>query len=424
MMANSTRARIGFVSTRLAGTDGVSLEVAKWADILHDMGHECFYFAGESDWPAERSYVVPEAHFAHPDIMQITHDLFDDYRRKPSTTEMVRKLQAHLEHHLYQFVRTFDVQILIVENALSLPMNIPLGLALTEFIAETELTTIAHHHDFSWERKRYIVSAAQDYLRASFPPTLRPIRHVVISTYAGHQLALRAGVRSTVIPNVMDFETEPMALDGYSASLRKDLGISDGYFLLQPTRIVPRKRIELAIELARRLGNCTLVISHSEVDEGTEYRRYLAEFARLMNVRVIFAGDRINHYRGLTAEGRKIYSLADVYRQADLVTYPSREEGFGNAFLETIYYRRPIVMSAYEIFKTDIQPKGFEVVAFEEIISDKIVQEAQDLLTDPDRVAHMVEQNYQIARRHYSYAVLQKRLNILLESCLGEGGDW
>jgi len=113
-----------------------------------------------------------------------------------------------------------------------------------------------------------------------------------------------------------------------------------------------------------------------------------------------------------------------VYRQADLVTYPSREEGFGNAFLETIYYRRPIVMSAYEIFKTDIQPKGFEVVAFEEIISDKIVQEAQDLLTDPDRVAHMVEQNYQIARRHYSYAVLQKRLNILLESCLGEGGDW
>ena len=31
--------RIGFVSTRFAGTDGVSLETAKWATVLEGMGH-------------------------------------------------------------------------------------------------------------------------------------------------------------------------------------------------------------------------------------------------------------------------------------------------------------------------------------------------------------------------------------------------
>lgn len=41
--------RIGFVSTRFAGTDGVSLEAAKWAEVLEQEGHECYWFAGELD---------------------------------------------------------------------------------------------------------------------------------------------------------------------------------------------------------------------------------------------------------------------------------------------------------------------------------------------------------------------------------------
>ena len=43
--------RVAFVSTRIAGTDGVSLEIAKWADVLERWGVECYYFAGEVDRP-------------------------------------------------------------------------------------------------------------------------------------------------------------------------------------------------------------------------------------------------------------------------------------------------------------------------------------------------------------------------------------
>ncbi|MBW2336879.1 MAG: glycosyltransferase family 1 protein, partial [Deltaproteobacteria bacterium] len=41
------RLNIGFVSTRFAGIDGVSLESSKWARVLEDEGHACFWFAGE-----------------------------------------------------------------------------------------------------------------------------------------------------------------------------------------------------------------------------------------------------------------------------------------------------------------------------------------------------------------------------------------
>jgi len=40
---------IGFISTRIAGTDGVSLEIEKWATVLERNGFNCYYFAGELD---------------------------------------------------------------------------------------------------------------------------------------------------------------------------------------------------------------------------------------------------------------------------------------------------------------------------------------------------------------------------------------
>ena len=52
---------VGFVSTRLAGTDGVSLETFKWAKVFASQGLKCFYFAGELDRPPEISFLVAEA---------------------------------------------------------------------------------------------------------------------------------------------------------------------------------------------------------------------------------------------------------------------------------------------------------------------------------------------------------------------------
>ena len=56
---------IGFVSTRFAGTDGVTLEAGKWAGVFKACGHQIFWFAGMLDRRPERSYPVPEAFFLH-----------------------------------------------------------------------------------------------------------------------------------------------------------------------------------------------------------------------------------------------------------------------------------------------------------------------------------------------------------------------
>jgi glycosyltransferase involved in cell wall biosynthesis len=409
---------IGFISTRLSGTDGVSLESAKWEDVLTKLGYQCFYFVGESDRPEGVTYLVDEAHFKHPAVQKLNSDLYDDRVRSMETSEQVHKLKIHLKEELHRFVEKFEIDLIIVENALTIPMNVPLGLAITEFIAETEIPTIAHHHDFAWERTRYSISAADDYLRAAFPPTLASIQHVVINSFAGRQLALRTGASSILIPNVMDFSQPPPALDDYALEFRSTLGVDEGTDLLfQPTRIVPRKRIEVAIELTRRINrDAVLVISHSSGDEGTAYEEYLKSYAELMDVHVIYAEDKINHVRGEAKDGSKIFSLADAYPQIDLATYPSAIEGFGNAFLEVIYYKRPIVINNYEIFRTDIEPKGFRVIGFDGFITRRTVEQTIQVLEDPDLVEEMTETNFDIARQSYSFYTLERNLVALMSA--------
>ena len=134
---------------------------------------------------------------------------------------------------------------------------------------------------------------------------------------------------------------------------------------------------------------------------------------------VRFAYD-LFHNKGLSGGGGEVrFSLSDAYAHARACTYFSTYEGFGNAFLEAIYYRKPIVMSCYDIYKVDIRPKGFEVIEFEDYITKDTVRRTRSLLTNPDQVEKMVTHNYEVASHHYSYRNLEILLDALVSLSLG-----
>ena len=410
---------IGFIATRLAGTDGVSLEASKWAHFFEKEGFTCFYFAGECDRAPERSYIVPEAHFKHPSIREIHRNCFRLKKRSDDVSQKIHELRLRLKKHLYNFIRQFKIDLLVAENSLTIPLNIPLGIAIAELISETGISTIAHHHDFFWERQAFMRNAVWEYLNMAFPPHLPQIQHVVINSSANNQLSLRTGISPTVIPNVMDFDNPPEPIDDYASDVRTALGVEDDQlFILQPTRVVKRKKIELTIELINRLGKkAKLVISHASGDEGYDYECRVKEYACLMGVDTIFVSDIINEKRGFTESGKKIYTLNDVYPYADLVTYPSDFEGFGNAFLEAIYFRKPIMVNTYSIYAMDIQPKGFSVIEINGYITDKSIKQVEKVLEDEKLRKKMVDHNYEIAKACFSYSVLHKKLKNLLMQC-------
>jgi len=413
---------IGFVSTRFAGTDGVTLEASKWAAVFKQCGHRYFWFGGLLDRSPEHSFLVPEAFFQHEKNKWINSQIFGKKRRDSAVTDAIYDLKAYLKKQLKEFIQTFEINLLVAENILTIPMHIPLGIALTEIIAETQIPTIAHHHDFYWERTRFAVNAVGDYLRMAFPPKLPTIEHVVINSAAQEELALRTGISSIIIPNVLDFENPPQINERQTEAFWHSIGLQAGdVMILQPTRIIQRKGIEHAIELVERLNDprYKLIISHEAGDEGWEYVEWLKEDAKQRGVDLRLVSIHMSDPMNPDVNHAETCSLWDVYPHADFITYPSLYEGFGNAFLEAVYFKKPLLINSYATFVQDIAPKGFDLIVMDGYLTRKRVLEVKEVLESPDRRTKMVNTNYEVASRHYSFALLRRWLNIMLSNFFG-----
>ena len=154
-------------------------------------------------------------------------------------------------------------------------------------------------------------------------------------------------------------------------------------------------------------------------DEGDEYAVRVRDYSELLGVGTVFCSDIVGETRGTLPDGRKIYTLADVYPKADLVTYPSTLEGFGNAFLEAVYFRVPILVNNYSIYHSDIKPKGFSVIEIKGFVTNQTVNQTRRVLDDAVYREKMVNHNYEIALRYFSYSVLHQKLKTLIMDCLG-----
>ncbi len=396
----------GFVSTRFAGTDGVSLESRKWAEVLGRSGHRCYWFAGLCDHPAEVSHIVPEAHFAHPEIGAIHESIWGRDVLPGGIAESVERHRARLRTELDKFVRRFGIDVLVSQNALAIPMHLPLGLALVDLLRETSLPALAHHHDFHWERERFSGAAARPWLDEAFPPRLPGVVHAVIHSGAAREMRQRFGIAATLVPNVMDFEAPPPPAPDVAA-LRAALGFAeDDRVLLQPTRVVPRKGIEHAVELVHRLGDLRnrLVVSHEAGDEGLAYRDWLLALAREKSVDLRFVDP--------AAPGTP--ALHEFYALADFVTFPSLYEGFGNALLEAVYFKKPVLVNRYPVFREDIEPCGFEFVTMDGRVTEGVVSAVRRQLETPSSHRPAADRNVAIAAERFGYATLSERLDGML----------
>jgi glycosyltransferase involved in cell wall biosynthesis len=408
--------RVGFVSTRLAGTDGVSLETSKWARVAQQLGHEIYYCAGQLEDDAPNPTLIPELHFHNPEAQAIGEMVFGRMEPAPDLISRLEDMAEHLRVQLRAWISRTGIDVMVVQNALAIPMHVPLGLALAQVIKETGLPTIGHHHDFFWERQRFRLNCIPELLLETFPPDLPSIQHVAINSLAQRDLNFFRGLDATVVPNVFDYDTPPPGFDDYNEDFRKALGFSPyDWIFLQPTRVIARKGIDISFELLRRLREprARLVISHQAGDEGMAYYRQLLDRAEAMNVEVHYLAGFIEEQR-VVRDGRKAYTLWDVYPHADFVTYPTLYEGFGNALLEAIYFRKPVLVNRYSVYIADIAPLGFDFVEVDGWISDESVSLVRRLLDDPDRCQAMVDRNYDLARQHFSYHVLADALQRLL----------
>jgi len=413
--------RIGIVGTRLAGVDGVTFEAAKWETVLQEMGHEIRLCAGEIDALRHDARLIPAMHFNYPPAARVTAAAFDPASDARSVRSEIDRLADQLLPPLRDWLETYGIQALIVENAWAIPMHLPLGVALRELVEETQITAIGHHHDYWWERGRFAEAIVPDVLAHAFPPDLPNVRHVSINSLAGRQLRERRGLDSLVMPNVFDFD-QPRARNWrrVRAQLRSELGMGkSGLLVVQPTRVVPRKGIELAIELVARLEDpdAVLLITSPAGDEGLEYLVELERLADAAAVHLRYDAARFEpDHEGIPIG--PAHTLSEAYMAADLITYPSLYEGFGNALVEAVFHGKPTLVNRYPVYEADIRPLGLRFVEIDGVITDEAVAQVRELLASRRKRVSIARHNLRIGRQHLGYDVLRERLPALI------GGPW
>jgi glycosyltransferase involved in cell wall biosynthesis len=418
---------IGIVIGRIGGVDGVALETEKWITVLKRLGHRVHLLTGELEAPLPRVQVLPELAFDHPAALQDQQDAF--FLQEVAEADLMEHLgevQKHIKREILAWIQREKIDLLLPENASTLPFHLSMGVVLQEIMVETGIPAVSHNHDFRWERggrysSRY--PAIQEILERCFPPVLENLRHAVINQNAKKSLRERYGVDSVVVPNVMDFQVPFARRDAYNQGLLVDLGLPEGALpLFQITRIVRRKGIETAIELVGRLEDprVHLVITGQAKDDfSSGYLAELQQQARDLEIeeRIHFAGDRFDNVRREDALGRKVYSLEDAYTHAVAMTYFSSYEGFGNAFVEAVLARVPILVNDYlPVYWPDIGSKGFRTIQIEGgRLTGEAVEETRRWLAEPELRQEVVEENYLLGQKHFSYEVLAELLQDLLE---------
>ncbi len=350
-----------FISFRLNSEerDGVSLETDKWASVLHEMGHNVFYFSGDTKAPEfARGFTNKFAHFLSKASLETTREV--------------------LVADLLDTIKICKPDLIVAENIFCLPENIGLSMAVLKVLEETNIKCLAHCHDFWWERERF-----DDETKLTMRSIFSQLDAQIVCINTLQQETLKEmGHTVDVIPNVMDFENPPTESNGY---IKWYYGAWDKIVALVPVRLVPRKNLKLTAELIHKIEQkenkkCIVIFTHKAMDEGKEYWDHVKQDFEPFEY----------HFVDITLE--------EAYNSSDVVFYTTEYEGFGNALLETVYYKKPLVVNPYEVYKKDIKPKGFRFMEnFDGTIDNK-----------------RLNFNYEIAERHFSYRVLRKYFNGLL----------
>jgi len=68
------------------------------------------------------------------------------------------------------------------------------------------------------------------------------------------------------------------------------------------------------------------------------------------------------------------------------------------------------------IYIADIEPVGFDVIVLDGFVSSRVIEQIKKVLSDKNRRQAMVEHNYQIAKRYFSYEVLEEKLMHLIRA--------
>ncbi len=341
------------LSFRLGGSDGVSIVARFWARILTNNGWDVVTIAGEG--PVDRIVSGLE-------IGAVSPPMFGD-------------VEASVD----------DADLVIVENLLTIPMNLPASAVVAEVLRGR--AALIHHHDPPWQRPRF------EHV-TELPLDDPEWQHVTINRLTERQYADR-GITAHTIYNPFDTHEPAGDRERERKRVLGDLGMTDHdpVLISHPVRAIERKNVPLALDICRQLaadtGRAAVYWLPGPTEEG-----YDATLQQLVS------------NAGLPVIRSTPTSMPDLYAASDLVVFPSKWEGFGNVPVEASIHRRPVVVGDYPVAH-ELAELGFEWFS----PSDRA--EIAHAVTDPSAYADQADRNHGVVDEFLSVKVVGDQMKSL-----------
>jgi glycosyltransferase involved in cell wall biosynthesis len=343
-------ARAAVVSYRLGGNDGVSVEARKWQWALGELGLEVRRVAGSIAGTAEPDDVV---------VPGLTME--------PSGAIDTPALQAAIA----------DVDVVIVENACSLPLNLDASRAIVSALEGIRARVVFRHHDLPWQRRNLAA------VEAEFPPRIAGALHTTVNLRSRRELEARGYVGACAIHNRFDLDVERHDHD--RTATRAAFGFApDELVVFQPSRAIERKNVPGGVRFATRLADAA--------DRSVRY--WLtgpAEDGYGPTLDKVLARSTVPVTVGPAA------SVWDAYAACDVIVFPSTWEGFGNPAIESVAARRPCAAFPYPVL-AEILSTGVR------LFSTEYVEQVVKFLADTD-LAREAYYDINLHRARLSYSL-------------------
>jgi glycosyltransferase involved in cell wall biosynthesis len=388
---------------------GVERVLARQAVLMADAGHEVRIVAGRgaAQDPRIRFVEIPLIDPLHPAIARLQRAL-DEGRVPAEFSEVAAAIAAQLNAALV------GVDVVVAHNVCSINLNLALTAALRELLDRPgSPRLILWHHDLDWAARPHLPTLHPgkpwDLLRTAWPGAVQ----VVVSQARRAELAALTGIRPeriTVVPNGVDL-AKMWKLEHGTTELIARIGLLGAApLLLMPSRITPRKNIELALRVVaemRAAGRAAgLIVSGPADPHRLSGRAYLEQ---LLALRHALALDDFAWFLSEELDAPPSDAMMDdLYHLADVLFMPSRDEGFGLPILEAAINRLPIVCTGLPALRALAGDAALYIGA-----DDDPAQVATDVLrlVDADRSGRLARD----VRAKYAWeAVFRERIAPLL----------
>jgi mannosylglucosylglycerate synthase len=480
---NISHLNYGIIHSLIGKNDGVSIVIDQSVNaMVRDLGinlGNIFFLAAHSSprFNAETHEIFWHKSDVHKTIIRQFND------------ESATGLDALIHEHALEardiiadFVQRNSIDILIAHNT-SHPYNFITAVGLGYYLEDLRKSNLiwpkvlVWWHDSYFERPIFshpnaVIRKYLHYLPGTlidgivFINSTQPeLARSMYRQYGLNRLDTFFSERTAVIPNthdigwgweLCDWTAEQLFFpppDPYNQRFLHDTGLEQlvsaagftldqTFILLQHTRIVPRKKIEVAIDLAFELEErfvregcrkcVALLISGHSGDEQAKYKEFLTEYFGMKSeasphaaVFLIYGEHFILSHRDIIVD-KKYYNFFEVpgivASLGGIGTYFSETEGFGNNLLEMIAAGLPVLINKYTVYESDVEPLGFDLPYIDDtLLTPGMVDTAFRLATDLRYRNRMVSHNLRVLSDKLGHAVIARSLLPLINNIFTKG---